>query len=186
MRWRAAVFLAAACAVGCRSASSSDPFLRTTIPPPGTGAASGAPDAYYTNPAPPYGGGVPSYQAPSYQAPAYPAPAAGGTNGPFAPTPAPASGGFGTVPGPVPTSQVSPRASQTPRVAKASFVTTADDEPSTVYQRRPGAPRSAASDAEPSSVGSSPARPSFTGSSVAKSSSQSIDIIDLPPAVASR
>ncbi|HWB10359.1 MAG TPA: hypothetical protein VG826_14100 [Pirellulales bacterium] len=191
MRWPAAIFVAAACAVGCRSASSSDPFLRTTVPPPPTGSASGTQDPYYS-PAPPYGGGAPAYQAPAYQVPAGGAPSAGGANGPFAPsgygspTPGPAGGGFGAVPGPVPTSQVSPATSQAPRMAKASYVSTADDEPSAVYQRRLVATRGVAADAEASSPRTSPAGRSFGGASLAGSSSQSIDIMDLPPVLASR
>jgi hypothetical protein len=180
MRWPAAMFFAAVCAVGCRSTrSTTDPFFRTTIPPPGTGAASGAPDAYYTSPAPPYGAGVPSYQGPIGGAPA-----TGGSNGPFAPSgypqgspsPAPANGGFGAVPGPVPTSQVSPPASQAPRLAKASYVTTADAEPSAVYQRRSAAAGTVSARITASDVGASSTGPT----------SQAVDIMDLPPVLASR
>jgi hypothetical protein len=180
MRWPAAMFLAAACAVGCHSTPSTfDPFLpNRRIAAPGTGAASGTPDAYY-NPATPYPGAAPTYPAP-------PAGAAGGFNGSYpppggypsqgSPTPVPVNGGFGTVPGPGQSSQVLPSSpgsggapqTSTPRsqVTRAGYVTTADNEPSAVYQKRRAAtPTTAASD---------------TGSS------QTIDIMDLPPVLASR
>jgi hypothetical protein len=218
MRWPAAMVLAAACAVGCHSAPPVfDPFLpRTRIPPPGTGAANGAPDANYISPAPPYTGSAPAY-TPS---PATGAPSAGGANGPYAPPggfqyqqSAPTGGGFGATPGPVNSSQILPASrrpaanrgvvlalqnggtdavstaiavddgqaasqnrslsgptqprSQSGQVLRASYVTTADVEPSTVYERRrPGQTSMAASDDD--------------------SSSQAIDIMDLPPVAASR
>ncbi|HEV3344765.1 MAG TPA: hypothetical protein VG125_30595 [Pirellulales bacterium] len=167
MRWPAAIFLAAVCAVGCHSTPSQlDPFLpNRRIPPPATGAASGTPDAYYTSPAPPYTG------APAYQAP--PAGATGGANGsyippggyapPGSPTPAPVSGGFGAVPSAGRGSVgATPAQSQ---VTRASYATTADQEPSAVYQRRRASPATSANQAP---------------------SSQSIDIMDLPPVLASR
>lgn len=205
MRWPAAIVFAATCTVGCHSSPPVfDPFLpRTRIPPPGTGAATGAPDANYINPAPPYSNSAPPY-AP---APATGAPATSGANGPYAPPggyhyqqSAPTSGGLGGTPGPVNSSQVlpsSPRSSdersvvlashddsqstcqnrsvaeksqprtQSGQVLRASYVTAADSEPSTVYERRRAA------------KATGPATPD-------DSSSEAIDIMDLPPVSSSR
>ena len=174
MRWPAAIVFAAVCAVGCHSTPQVfDPFLpRTTIPPPGTGAATGAPDANYVNPTAPYSGSAPAYTP----APSNGAPASGGANGLYAPPggyhyqqSAPTNGGLGAIPGPVNSSQVLPTAprpsknqgavlasyddgqatsqnravsaasqprTQSGQVLRASYATTADMEPSTVYERR--------------------------------------------------
>ncbi len=60
MKWPLACLLVALVAVGCRnSPQATDPFLRTTVPPPGTNP--GGPDPYYPPPgAPPAQFGPPS------------------------------------------------------------------------------------------------------------------------------
>lgn len=173
MRWPAAMVFAAVSAVGCHSAPRTfDPFLpRTTIPPPPTGAASGAPDANYVSPAAPYA------SPPAYPQPAVGAPAGGNGNGLFAPpagqyqpgpTPAPVGGGYGTTPGPVNSTQFSParQGNQSTPATRTSYATTVDDEPSAVYERR---------------------RPAKTAAATTKdASSPAIDIMDLSPVLASR
>ena len=175
MRWPTAVVFAAACAAGCHSTPPAfDPFLpRTRIPPPATGAATGSGDAVYTSPAPPMTGSTPSYS------PTTTFPNAGGSNGLYAPpggyqfqqgSPTPASGGYAPIPGPVnrpDTSQFAP--SQGAQVVRASHVTTVDDEPSAVYER--GRPAESAEPVE---------------QKVAErddSSSQAVDIMDLPQVI---
>src|SRR5487761_1539931 len=127
MRGPAAMVFAAACAAGCHSAPPAlYPFLpRTRIPPPGTGAATGSPDAY------PYTGSAPAYSPPTN------VPGGAGSNGLFAPpggypfqpsSPAPATGGYAPIPGPVNRSQSQAAPSQAAQVVRASHVTTADDE----------------------------------------------------------
>jgi hypothetical protein len=184
MRWPAAMAFAAVLAAGChRTPQALDPFLPSTrIPPPPTGAATGAPDANYINPAPPYSGASPAYP------PQGVAPAAG-SNGLFAPpggnpyqqsapTPAPADGGFGPVPAPINHSSSAPAGrdgtdSRGTRLVShevmddnkaANHVTTVDEEPSAVYEHGEAAPMPAAS------------KPT---------ASQAIDIMDLPPVVRS-
>lgn len=177
MRWPAAVAFAAVFVAGChRTPQALDPFLpNTRIPPPPTGAAAGAPDAYYTSPTPPYSGATPAY-----------APAAGGvpatgSNGPFAPaggyqqsSPAPAAGGFGPVPAPINQSGLVPAGqdgsdSQTVRLVsheETNHLPAVDDEPSTVYDRGPTKEISQASANE-------------------HAQSEAVDIMDLAPVVRS-
>ncbi|HET6879573.1 MAG TPA: hypothetical protein VFI31_05440 [Pirellulales bacterium] len=173
MRWPTAMLLAACCTAGCRNSQpASDPFYlpSTRVPPPPTGAAVGAPDAYYTNPAPPMNGAAPSWPAPG------PAPA-NGSNGlysppggyqyqPSAPTPAPNAGSYLPSPGPAPArnaSNAAPRSMRTNRVTQASYVTSVDETPSAVYE----------------SVGDSAGEQPELAANDA--SSAPIDIMDLPP-----
>ncbi|HEX7379096.1 MAG TPA: hypothetical protein VF278_18380 [Pirellulales bacterium] len=141
MRWPTAMLLAAMFVAGCRRAQPSfDPFLpRTRIPPPATGAATGAPDAYYTNPTPPMTGTAPGWPAPGAAVPSttptdlYSPP--GGYQYPQ-PTPAP------TAPGPMPvpapsqpaTTSVTPGIGQVPRANRLKYVATADTSRSAVYE----------------------------------------------------
>lgn len=167
MRWPTALLLAACCMAGCHRAQPSlDPFLpRTRIPPPPTGAATGAPDAYYTNPAPPMTGTAPSWPAtapttgPSdlYSPP-------GGYQYPQ-PTPATSSGGYAPAPGPAAPAAtgVAPGVGQVPRANRMKYVATADTSRSTVYER------------------DTQADASQTQPTLARDESSAVDIMDLPP-----
>ncbi|MGH7139213.1 MAG: hypothetical protein ACREHD_26000 [Pirellulales bacterium] len=138
MRWPTALLLATLWAAGCRSSQPTfDPFLpRTRIPPPPTGAATGAPDAYYTNPTPPMTGTAPAWSAP-------PAPAAGSLYAPpggyqyqqSAPGTAPAASGYAPVPGPAPLNRTSAAAPTVGQRSKTKYIATADTTPSAVYER---------------------------------------------------
>ncbi|HVX11771.1 MAG TPA: hypothetical protein VHC22_11370 [Pirellulales bacterium] len=176
MRWPTAMLLAALVTAGCHSTQPTfDPFFpKTRIPPPPTGAATGAPDASYTSPAPPF---TPS------------APPAGGSYAPpggfpyqQSPTPAPGSGGY--VPGPAPTGAgiVQPTgnvslaqyrtaagtstAGQPSQSKRSKYVPTVDDQPSPVYER--GGRRG--------SVNSNPPAQAADDGGMG-----AIDIMDLPP-----
>jgi hypothetical protein len=188
MRWPTAMLLAALGTAGCHTSQPTfDPFFpRTRIPPPATGAATGAPDAFYTSPTPPLTGSAPSYMPP--------ATGAGGSGGSYAPpggfprqsspTPAPGAGSY--VPGPVSTNSASAApaagnvalaqysadgtsATRQPAQSKRpSYVATADNQPSAVYER------------------GWQAGGSSTNLAASDSSTDAIDIMDLPPVQGSR
>lgn len=168
IRWPTALLLAALCMAGCRRAQPTfDPFLpRTRIPPPPTGAATGAPDAYYTNPTPPMTGSAPGWPAPATGAPvgnqfappaSYPYPQ---------PTTAPGSSTYTPAPGPapLPTTGATPPVGQIPRANRMKYVATADTSPSAVYERGKQAD---ASQNQPELA--------------ANEASSAVDIMDLPP-----
>lgn len=173
MRWPTAMLLATLCTAGCRSSQPTfDPFLpRTRIPPPPTGAATGTPDAYYTNPTPPMTGTAPAWSAPPAAAP--PAPAAGGLYAPpggfqyqqSAPATAPATSGYAPVPGPAPLNRTSTATPTVGQRSKTKYVATADTTPSTVYERG-GQPDAAL-------------KPPVLAANEAPSAT--VDIMDLPP-----
>ena len=196
MRWPTAMLLAALGTAGCRNPQPTfDPFFpRTRIPPPSTGAATGAPDAFYTSPTPPLTGSAPAY-SPSASG----APAAGGSSGFYSPpggfqyqqpspTPAPGASGYMPTPGPVSprsTSVARPAdsitsaryeepadepANQSARVSRANYVRTVDNQPSAVYERG----------------GQTGANSSTSALAADDSSSDTIDIMDLPPVKRSR
>lgn len=170
MRWPTALLLAALYTAGCRNAQPTlDPFLpRTRIPPPATGAATGAPDAYYTNPAPPMTGG-----APAWPAPAATSPPTGPSNlyappgGYQYPQPAPAPGGGNYAPPttgtPLSATDDTPAIGQIPRAKPTKYVATANTAPSAVYDR--GQPDAARNQPE----------------LAANDESSAVDIMDLPP-----
>lgn len=189
MRWPTALLLAALGTAGCRNQPTSDPFFpRTTIPPPPTGSATGAPDAYYTNPAPPMSGSAPPFVPPSTGAPPANPPGnlyspPGGFQYQQSPTMAPGSSGYAPTPGPAPRGSASlfqptrevktvqyeepnsgTTVGQVPRMKQTKYVRTADTQPSPVYDR--GGPVEAGV--------SAPAE------AAADSSSEAIDIMDLP------
>lgn len=170
MRWPTAMLLAAMFVAGCRRAQPSfDPFLpRTRIPPPATGAATGAPDAYYTNPTPPMNGTAPSWPAPGAAVPSttptdlYSPP--GGYQYPQ-PTPAPTAPGPGPAPSLPATTSATPGIGQVPRANRLKYVATADTSHSAVYE--PGEQAN----------GSSQNQPQFAP----EDTSSEMDIMDLPP-----
>jgi hypothetical protein len=192
MRWPTALLLAALGTAGCRNSQpTSDPFFpRTTIPPPPTGSATGAPDAYYTNPTPPLNGSAPQFIPPSTGAPAasppsnFYSPPGGFQYQQPSPTMAPGASGYAPTPGPAPrgstsmfqptgevtTAQYDDDTSQTtigqvPRMKQAKYVRTADTQPSAVYERGGTV-----------DAGTSP--PALASDDT---SSDPIDIMDLPP-----
>lgn len=166
MRWPTALLLAALCMAGCRRAQPTfDPFLpRTRIPPPATGAATGAPDAYYTNPAPPMTGTAPSWPA-AGAPPASPGNLYSPPGGYQYPQPAPAPGPSNSAPVPGPaTTGMPPGVGQVPRANRMKYVATADTSRSAVYEA------GGASDA-------SQKQPELA----VDDRSSAVDIMDLPP-----
>lgn len=174
MRLPTALLLAALCLAGCRRAQPTfDPFLpRTRIPPPPTGAATGAPDAYYTNPTPPMTGGAPSWPAAGAPAAApgnlYSPP--GGYQYPQ-PTPAPGSSNYAPPPGSAPAAStgVAPGVGQVPRPNPMKYVATADTSRSAVYDRD-----------DQSDASQKPPELALDDAPSAQTSS-AVDIMDLPP-----
>jgi hypothetical protein len=169
MRWPTALLLAAFCAAGCHSAQPTlDPFLpRTRIPPPATGAATGAPDANYTNPAPPMTGGAPAWPAPANPPAAGPGNLYAPPGGYQYPQPTPAPGASNYPPAstgtPLSKADDTPAIGQIPRAKPTKYVATADTAPSAVYER-----------GQPDAAGDQPELASNDESSA-------VDIMDLPP-----
>lgn len=169
LRWPTALLLAAMSVAGCRRAQPTfDPFLpRTRIPPPATGAATGAPDANYTNPVPPMTGGAPNWPTPGAPS-AAPSDLYSPPGGYQYPQPTPAPGAVSPAPVTVPaqpaTTSNSPGIGQVPRANRMKYVATADTSRSAAYERDDGAD---ASQKQPQlAVGDT---------------SSEVDIMDLPP-----